>query len=115
MDVDDIDFYIGNISSAAEGELAVADFNSDGQITSGDLKIHVETYVQTAIGQSGTFLGDLNLDGTVDVLGDAFTLVGNLGNAVASYAQGDINLDGVVNVMGDAFVLVGNLGRTNGP
>jgi hypothetical protein len=60
-------------------------------------------------------LGDLDLDGTVNVLGDAFTLVGSLGSTVVSYSQGDINLDGAVNVLGDAFVLVGNLGRTNEP
>jgi hypothetical protein len=115
VDVDDIHFYRGNIGSTADGELAQANFDGDGQITAEDLRIHVETYVQTSNGQSGTFLGDLDLDGTVNVLGDAFTLVGSLGSTVVSYSQGDINLDGAVNVLGDAFVLVGNLGRTNEP
>ena len=59
------------------------------------------------------FLGDLNLDGTVDVLGDAFILIGSLGSSVLSYAQGDIDLNGTVDVLGDAFILIGNLGRTN--
>lgn len=114
VDVDDIDFYFGLIPSDATGELAQLDLNGDGQITLDDLTTHVETYVQTSNGQTGTFRGDLNLDGSVDVLNDAFTLVANLGNLNAtSYGQGDLNVDGVVNVLGDAFVLVANLGSSN--
>ena len=57
--------------------------------------------------------GDANLDGQVDVLGDAFELVGNLGvTGGATWAQGDFNGDGDVDVLGDAFILVGNLGRS---
>ena len=57
--------------------------------------------------------GDANLDGQVDVLGDAFLLVGNLGTTGgATWAQGDFNGDGNVNVLGDAFILVGNLGQS---
>ena len=63
----------------------------------------------------GTFPGDLNCDGTVNVLGDAFVLVGSLGMSGTLYSEGDINFDGTVNVLGDAFVLVGNLGMTNVP
>ena len=60
--------------------------------------------------------GDSNLDGTVDVLNDAFALVGNLNTSGAtSWAQGDFNADGVVDVLGDAFILIGNLGRTVQP
>ena len=56
--------------------------------------------------------GDANLDGTVDVLNDAFALVGNLGTAGgATWAQGDFNGDGNVNVLNDAFILVGQLGQ----
>ena len=73
------------------------------------------THVETSNGRTGTFLGDFNLDGTVDVLRDAFALVGSLGTSVSSYGDGDINLDGVVDVLRDAFLLVGNLGRTNEP
>ena len=71
--------------------------------------------MQTSNGQTGTFRGDLNCDGTVNVLGDAFILIGSLGNAVSTYSAGDINLDGVVNVLGDAFLLIANLGSTNNP
>ena len=78
-----------------------------------DPQAHVETYVQTSNGQTGTFLGDMNLDGSVDVLGDAFTLIGNLNNPAAGYTQGDLNLDGRVDVLSDAFLLIGNLGKSN--
>ena len=57
--------------------------------------------------------GDANLDGQVDVLGDAFALVGNLGTTDgASWAQGDFNGDGTVDVLSDAFILVGQLGQS---
>ena len=49
----------------------------------------------------------------MDVLGDAFTLVGNLGSTVISYSQGDADFNGFVNVLDDAFILVGNLGVSN--
>ena len=57
--------------------------------------------------------GDANLDGQVDVLSDAFALVGNLGAAEdATWADGDFNADGTVNVLADAFILVGQLGQS---
>ncbi|MDA8563729.1 hypothetical protein N9L06_04675 [Mariniblastus sp.] len=58
--------------------------------------------------------GDANMDGQVDVLGDAFPLVANLGitNGGATWAQGDFNGDGFVDVLNDAFTLVANLGRS---
>ena len=115
VDIDDIDFYVGNIGAAAVGSLAQQDFDGDGFVTLNDRQIHIETYVQTSNGQTGTFLGDLNLDGTVSVLGDAFLLIGNLGSAVSSYADGDVNFDGIVDVLGDAFVLIGNLNSSNDP
>ena len=56
--------------------------------------------------------GDANLDGQVDVLGDAFALVGNLGTTSgATWQQGDFNGDGMVDVLNDAFALVANLGQ----
>ena len=69
--------------------------------------------VETSNGETGTFAGDLNLDGTVNVLDDAFGLVANLGNSATSWSQGDFSGDGTVNVLGDAFSLVGNLGMSN--
>ena len=56
--------------------------------------------------------GDANLDGVVDVLNDAFALVGNLGSTTnLAWADGNFNGDEAVNVLGDAFILVGNLDR----
>ena len=115
VDIVDVDFYVGNIGSAATGELAQLDLSGDGQILFADLETHVTVCVQTSNGQTGTFLGDLNLDGAVNVLGDAFILVGSLGGSATSYGQGDIDLDGTVDVLRDAFILVGNLGSSNAP
>ena len=115
VDVDDIDFYVGNIGLPVTEELAQLDLTVDGQIDTDDLQTMVENHVQTSNGETGTFLGDVNLDGNVSVLEDAFLLVGNLGALATSYAQGDLNLDGTVSVLEDAFLLIGNLGASNAP
>lgn len=115
VDCDDVDAYIGNLGQAATGALADLDLTGDSQVTNSDVAFLVENLVVTSNGIAGTFLGDLNCDGTVNVLGDAFVLIGNLNNSVSSYSDGDINLDGVVNVLGDAFTFIGNLGQTNNP
>jgi len=82
------------------------DLNSDGQVDESDRDRVIERI-------AGTRLGDLNFDGTVNVLGDALALVINLGTTSgATYAQGDITGDGAVNVLGDALALVTNLGFT---
>jgi hypothetical protein len=113
VDVDDIDAFRGNIDSAATGDLAELDLDEDGVVTLEDHAILVTQLVQTSNALTGTSLGDANLDGVTNVLGDAFTLVGNLGTTSgASWADGDLNADGVVNVLGDAFILVGNLGAS---
>lgn len=57
--------------------------------------------------------GDVNLDGTVDVLNDAFVLIGNLGRSMGvTWFDGDVNCDGRVDVLGDAFALVTNLSQS---
>ena len=113
VDCDDIDAYLGNIGLDAIGDLAELDLVADGIINSDDVEFLVMNLVETTNDQVGTFLGDLDCNGTVDVLGDAFILVGSLGQPTASYSAGDIDLNGTVDVLGDAFVLVGNLGSTN--
>ena len=115
VDIDDIDFYAGKIGSTASGELTLLDLDGDGQITQNDRRIHIETYAFTSNGQTGTFIGDLNLDGNVDVINDAFTLISNLGSSVDSYSDGDTDLDGTVSVIEDAFSLISNLGNSNNP
>ena len=113
----DIDFYSGNLGLAAKGPLEQLDLNGDSLITLADHDILVTTLVETSNGQVGTFVGDINLDGKVDVLGDAFTLVSNLGSSspfrISSYGRGDLNADQQVDVLGDAFLLIKNLGASN--
>ena len=115
VDCDDIDFYIGTLGMPATGMLADFDLVTDGMIDSADVEFLVENLVVTSNGETGTFLADFNCDGQVDVLNDAFILVGSLGSSGVSYSDGDVNLNGTVDVLGDAFILVGNLGSTNTP
>ena len=115
VDGDDVDFYIGNLGQPATGELAQLDLNGDGDVTQADHDLHVTTLVTTSNGVQGALLGDVDLDGTVDVLGDGFDLIGNLGQNATSRAQGDLNADGLVDVLGDAFILIGDLGQSNNP
>jgi T5SS/PEP-CTERM-associated repeat protein len=120
VDSADIDFYSGNIGrSIFEGpfvqtvdpELQPLDLNGDQMVDQLDLGLHVAQLVETSGGQAGTFIGDINLDGSVDVLGDAFVLVSNLG-AAGGWSNGDLNQDGQIDVLGDAFALVSNLGQS---
>ena len=115
VDCDDIDSYIGILGMPATGTLADLNLAEDVTINFADVEFLVENLVMTSNGETGTFLGDFNCDGEVDVLGDAFILVGSLGSSVMSYSDGDVNLDGTVDVLSDALVLVGNLGSTNTP
>ena len=115
VDVTDIDFYSGNLGQPASFNPEM-DLDGDGDIDGDDLNFHIETYVQTSNGQTGTVAGDINLDGQVDVLGDAFALIANLGSlGPYSYGLGDLNADLAVDVLGDAFILISNLGQSNLP
>ena len=114
VDADDINYYSGNLGEDAVGDLAELDLNGDGEITLVDHDLHVTTLAQTSNEETGALIGDINLDGTVDVLGDAFILVANLGTSGSDlYQQGDLNADQQVNVLGDAFRLVSSLGQSN--
>ena len=113
VDADDIDFYGGNLDQPASFNPEL-DLNNDGMITLADHDQHVTTLVQTSNGETGALLGDINLDGSVDVLVDAFILVANLANeGPHGHADGDLNADSVVDVLGDAFRLIGDLGQSN--
>lgn len=115
VDADDIDFYAGNLDLPATGDLDQLDLDGDGFVTLADHDLHVTTLAETSNGQTGALIGDTNLDGSVDVLIDAFALIGGLGTATGGYANGDLNADGVIDVLGDAFRLIGNLGLSNDP
>jgi CxxC motif-containing protein (DUF1111 family) len=89
------------------------DLNSDGSVDMSDRDTWLAS-AAAANGFAGPYLvGDINLDGTVNVLGDAFTLVENLLSSTSNWSDGDLNADGQVNVLGDAFALIANLNRTN--
>jgi len=113
VDCGDIDQYIGNLDVTTAENRSDLDLNADENIDSSDVEFLIMNLVVTDNGQTGTFLGDLNCDGQVNVLGDALTLVVSLGESVTSYRDGDIDLDGSVTVLGDALSLVLNLGRSN--
>ena len=124
VDLADLDFFNGPIvngdgvagAEEALGRLEQLDLDGSGFVDLPDLVLHYTNFVETSNSQVGTFAGDTNLDGIVDVLTDAFALVGNLGEEeIASWSQGDFNGDRTVNVLGDAFLLVGNLGSSNEP
>ena len=115
VDADDIDFYSGNLEMPAMDDLAQLDLNSDNVVTLVDHDLHVTTLVQINGVQSGTLIGDINLDGQVDVLGDAFILISSLGTNATGWASGDLNADQTVDVLGDAFLLVNNLGQSITP
>jgi len=116
VDATDIDFYLGSISLPAIDDLQQLDLDGDELVTLTDYQFHIENLVQTSNGETGSFIGDLNLDGTVDVLGDGIILVSNLGSSgFVGYADGNLNADFAINVLGDALVFVSNLGLSNGP
>ena len=115
VDCDDVDLFAGTFGSIAGGAPADRDLTGDGTVDLADALLHIQTLVVTMPnGVTGTIQGDINCDGTVNVLGDAFPLVANLGtNSGAVYTQGDLNFDGAVNVLGDGFVLIANLNSSN--
>ena len=115
VDCVDLDGYIGNLDNPATEMLAALDIDLDETITLEDANSTIMNLVVASNGITGTFPGDFNCDGSVDVLNDAFALVANLSGTATSYSQGDTNFDGAVDVLNDAFTLVGNLGSTNEP
>ena len=115
VDIDDIDFYSGRIglTSSDAGFDSQLDWNNNGTIEVEDHDYHVNNFVQTSNGVTGALLGDINLDGRVDVLSDAFGLVARLNGAGPySFGTADLNADQQVDVLGDAFTLIGNLGQS---
>ena len=115
VDCDDLDSYVGNLDTSVAGSTGLANLDIDGDemLTLEDANEAITTLVVTSNGITGTFPGDFNCNGTVDVLGDAFILIENLGGLVTMYSEGDANFDGFVDILGDAFILVGNLGESN--
>ncbi|MDA8562934.1 hypothetical protein N9L06_00620 [Mariniblastus sp.] len=114
VDSDDIEFYATNIGSLAEGDLAALDLDGDGSVTIVDHNLLISNYVQTST-SVGTLIGDIDLNGSVDVLGDAFKLIASLGQSGTDWSSGDLNADNETDVLGDAFLLISNLGASTEP
>ncbi len=114
IDDEDIDFYSGQLGTQvdADSPLRELDLDGDGTITLDDHELHITTLVTTDLGK-GALIGDTNLDGTVDVLEDAATLIFYLGQSGVGYKEGDLNADGTVDVLGDAALLIVNLGQSS--
>ena len=85
---------LGNIGEDAVGPLAALDLQGNGVVDRGDAGLYISFIVQTSNGQTGTFAGDLNCDGQVDILSDAFALIAHLGDDTTRYSDGDIDFDG---------------------
>jgi len=113
VNCDDLDGYIGNMGTAANGALTALDIDGNGTLEPSDANTVITTLVETTNGRVGTFPGDVNCDGTVNVLGDALAMISSLGSTVTRYSQGDANFDGRVDVLGDALLLILNLNRSN--
>ena len=115
VDADDIDFYKDQIGlTIADAQFnAELDLDQNNMIDLADHALHITTLAQTSNERTGTFVGDINLDGKVDVLEDAFGLISTLGSSNVGYAGGDLNADCTVDVLGDAFALISNLGSSN--
>lgn len=112
VDDADVNFYLGQLGQSVnfESEFRELDLDGDGTITLDDHDLHVNTLVETSLGTQGTLIGDINLDGQVNLLGDAFILLRNLeAPGIFGYGDGDLNADGTVDLLNDAFRLLANL------
>jgi len=108
--IEDIDLYIGNFGGAAVGVLSELDFTGDSVILSDDAVFLIENFVHAG-GRHGAIVGDINLDGSVNVLGDSFSASSNLGVVGGGYGTGDVNLDGIVDLIDtDVDFVVGDNG-----
>ena len=114
VDATDIDFYQGNIGLSAVDSLLQLDLDGDGLVTFDDYQFLIENLANTSSGQTGTFIGDADLNGSVTILGDGVTLIRNLGSSGPfSYSNGNFNADSAIDILGDAFLFITNLGRSN--
>ena len=89
---------VGNLGSP--GGFTDGDLSGNGLVELFDLAL-LSNPVLGLLGTENVIPGDANGDGVVDVLGDAFLIVGNLGTetpgvSVDNFRQGDINSDGIV-------------------
>jgi len=112
VDAADIALLCANMGSPN----AFYDLDDDGDVDEDDLVFHIETYLEYDLdgdgipdGQ-GTFRGDFNTDGAVDIA-DLAILRGNSGQTGMGYAGGNANCDDVVD-LADLTILRGNAGMS---
>jgi len=110
VDPDDVDILCDNMG----GDLDPYDLDNDGDVDEDDLILHIEALLEydtdgdgTPDGQ-GTFRGDFNTDGAVD-LADLVILRTNAGLTGIGYAGGNANCDDVVD-LADLTILRGTSG-----
>ena len=105
VDADDIDILCTNMGDPAY------DLDGDGDTDEDDLIYLVENLVQWNDGADsgeGTYQGDFNLDGEVN-LTDLQTMTGAFGATGVGWADGNVNCDDVVDLT-DLQILKGNFG-----
>ncbi len=107
----DIDALVSVIAAGTHG--SAFDLNDDGQVDLADR----DQWLASAAAANGFgrpyLVGDIDLNGKVDVLGDAATLVSNLFSSTPNWSFGDLDANGQVDVLGDAVLLISNLSRSN--
>jgi len=109
VDADDMDILCDNMG----GDPAIYDLDGDGDVDADDQLVLIETLVQWDSGTSsgvGTYLGDFNLDGVVDIA-DLTILKTNAGLTGIGYAGGNANCDDVVDIA-DLTILRSNSGMS---
>ncbi|QDU70939.1 alpha-amylase family glycosyl hydrolase [Mucisphaera calidilacus] len=99
FDLTDVDLLLDELGDA------VFDYTGDGVSDTADV-----TYLIEVIG--GTFMGDANLDGSVDLL-DLSSLASRFGDPASSWSEGDFDGNNVVDLL-DLSILASNFGRANG-
>lgn len=96
------------LSAPLAASFYTAAIDADDVVTSGTGASLARDFVHN---EYVALVGDANLDGTVDVIGDGFRWVSNLGVASgATWQQADFNADGSVDVLQDGFQFIANLG-----
>ena len=111
VDSTDIAYVAANFGAWSDLDEAVsidlsADLNGDLIVDAADITELVESIL-------GTRVGDLNLDGAVE-LSDLAVMLSNFGSAAGAYEQGDVDGDGFV-TLSDLALLLSNFGSNTCP